>query len=81
MTEGSVFFVHLSSNKNSSFKEESSLVARNDLSKCKPFDFFSGEEKTKYSFYGAKLVCSGIYFRKNIVSEDRKPDFKIIALS
>lgn len=56
-------------------------MARNDLSKCKPFDFFSGEEKTKYSFYGAKLVCSGIYFRKNIVSEDRKPDFKIIALS
>lgn len=56
-------------------------MARNDLSKCKPFDFFSGEEKTKYSFYGAKLVCSGIYFRKNIVSEDRKPDFKITALS
>jgi len=56
-------------------------MARNDLSKCKPFDFFSGKEKTKYSCYGAKLVCSGMYFRKNIVSEDRKPDFKIIALS
>ena len=55
-------------------------MAGNDLSKCKPFGFFSGKEKTKYSFYSAELLCSGIYFRKNIVSEDRKPDFKIIAL-
>lgn len=54
-------------------------MARNDLSKFKPFDLFSGEEK--YNLYGGMLVCRGIYFRKNIVSEDKKSDFKIIALS